>query len=140
MDELYKSLEAAKELLNDEIKKLTKKGDITPAELENMTKALCAIEKIKEIQSIDAEWDDGMSGRSYRMPGRSYGVMHYQDMQPYDMSGRHTRIGGAYDHGYSGHSIKDRMIAKLESMYDEAKTDHERQMVDEWISRLADNK
>ena len=39
----------------------------------------------------------------------------------------------------SGHSIKDRMIDKLESMYDEAKTDHERQIVDEWIARLNSN-
>ena len=40
------------------------------------------------------------------------------------------------DDGYSGHSIKDRMIAKLEGMYDEAKTDHERQVIDQWIGRL----
>jgi len=45
--------------------------------------------------------------------------------------------GGYYDdHRYSRHSIKDRMISKLESMYDDAKTDHEKQIVDEWIRRI----
>ena len=38
--------------------------------------------------------------------------------------------------GYSGHSIQDRMIDKLEQMYDEAKTEHERQVVQDWINRL----
>ena len=37
---------------------------------------------------------------------------------------------------YSGHSIKDRMVSQLEAMYDEAQTEHERQMVDEWIKRI----
>ena len=35
--------------------------------------------------------------------------------------------------GYSGHSIKDHMVARLEKMYDEAQTDHERQIINEWI-------
>lgn len=33
------------------------------------------------------------------------------------------------DMGYSGHSVKDRMVAKLESMMDMAKSDYERQEV-----------
>ena len=40
------------------------------------------------------------------------------------------------ENGYSGHSIKDRMIAQLEKMYDEAQTEHERQTVNDWIRRL----
>lgn len=45
----------------------------------------------------------------------------------------------SYRDGYSGHSIKDRMVARLEDMMDEAKTDHERQTVSEWINRLQSN-
>lgn len=37
---------------------------------------------------------------------------------------------------YSGHSLKDRMVAKLEEMYDDVKNDHERQMLDTWMRRL----
>lgn len=40
--------------------------------------------------------------------------------------------------GYSGHSIKDRMIDALEKMYDTAQTEHERQTVNEWI-RILEN-
>ena len=43
--------------------------------------------------------------------------------------------GDNYDHMY-GHSIKDRMIAKLETMYDEAKSEHERQMVSNAINHI----
>lgn len=38
--------------------------------------------------------------------------------------------------GRSNHSIKDRMVDSLERMYDEAQTDHERGMLDEWIRKI----
>ena len=41
-----------------------------------------------------------------------------------------------YSRGYSGHSIKDRMIDSLERMYDEANTEHERQVLDEWMNKI----
>lgn len=156
MEDLKKSLDSLKDLLNEEIKKVTKKADITPVELENMTKTLCLIEKIKMVEQ-DGEYmdsfEEGQSGRYY--PNRSYGMggQHWDDPRMYDglsgrrmrspstgryMSGNSTRSYGMPDPGYSGHSIKDRMIAKLEEMYDEAKTEHERQIVDEWINRLED--
>lgn len=155
MEELKKSLDSLKEVLNEEIKKVTKKADITPTELENMTKTLCLIEKIKMIEEGGEYWDEeGQSGRSYTMNrngGYSYGM---PDPYYYDgMSGRRMRspstgryvsgnrsYGMSEGYGYSGHSIKDRMIAKLEEMYDEASTDHERQVVNEWIDRLGGNK
>ena len=61
----------------------------------------------------------------------------------YDSSGNYRSFEGGNSsrryhdgNGYSGHSIQDRMIDKLERMYDEARTDHERRIVDEWINRL----
>lgn len=36
----------------------------------------------------------------------------------------------------SGHSIKDRMVAKMEQLYDEAHGDHERQIISNEINRL----
>lgn len=142
MDEqLNKSLGMLKDALNEEIKKVTKKNDITPVELENMTKTLCLIEKIKMIEEGAEYWGNE--------EGRSYGTMpDYRDGWSYGYSGRRMRSpstgrytsGTSYGPGYSGHSIKDRMVAKLEEMYDEAKTEHERQIVDEWINRLRDEK
>ncbi len=170
-----KTLENLKETLEDEIKKIVKKGDITPAELENVQKAVCTIDMIKKMENGQSEgmMEGDSYGYSNRMPyyhmprygsynDRSHGDS-YNDRSYGDYSGRryyHDSYGddemyrgdshrrgrspvtgryisrGHYDDGYSGHSIKDRMVAKLESMYDEAKTDHERQTVDEWINRL----
>lgn len=57
----------------------------------------------------------------------------------YDEGASTRRYYDANNHnGYSGHSIQDRMIDQLEKMFDEAKTEHERQTVKEWIRRLRD--
>ena len=50
----------------------------------------------------------------------------------YDDNGYSRR----YFNGYSGHSIQDRMIDKLERMMDEAQSEHERQTVQSWINCL----
>lgn len=74
-------------------------------------------------------YDESYHGDSYRR-GRS------------PVTGRYISRGEdhmSYRDGYSGHSIKDRMVARLEDMMDEAKTDHERQTVSEWINRLQSN-
>lgn len=118
MEKLYSDL---KEMVEDEIRRVVKKNDITPAELENLTKAVCLIEKLKMMEN------GGYSQTGYNNEGMSN--MYRNRSYRSDMD--------SYDRGYSGHSIRDRMIAKLESMYDEAKTDHERQTVDEWINRLS---
>ena len=39
--------------------------------------------------------------------------------------------------GYSTHSIRDRAIAKLEEMFDEAQSRHEEQFIQDWIDRLS---
>lgn len=115
-----KVLEKLEETVLDEIQKVTKKSDLTPAELDSMTKAVCLLEKISEIKSNEEFGDSYTSGS------------RYHSMRPSSMMPR-RRI---YDSGRSGHSIKDRMIAKLEEMYDEANSEHERSIVDEWINRL----
>lgn len=179
---MEKTLEHLKETLEDEIKKITKKGDITPAELESVQKAVCTIDMIKRMNEGESEgrsmdgsygsyrgysrrnmrfnpmayegsygdysersyndsyddrmYHDGGSYRNYR-DGRSYDNYHGDSYRRgrSPVTGRYISRG-QYDDGYSGHSIKDRMVAKLEDMYDEAKTDHERQTVNEWINRL----
>ena len=54
----------------------------------------------------------------------------------YDSSHRYYD-GGSRNSGYSGHSKRDRMIAALEEMYDNAQTNHEREFVQEWLERLS---
>lgn len=143
------TLEGLKDLLEKEIRKVTKKDDITPAELENMTKALCLLEKIKEIEHMQGGQERGYSMEHDEHSRRAYPVTHdgnsYGGMVPavdgVTYRGRPMvdtgRSYGTEHHGYSGHSIRDRMVAKLEEMYDQAGTEHERQVVDDWIRRLS---
>lgn len=145
MDNLNKALEKAIDSLEDIIKGLTRKDNMTPADLEHLSKTICTIERIKNIQR---ENDGGeYSENSYRR-GRSRTTGRYMSRDGnsggyYDSSNNSNR--GYYDgnssryydsSGYSGHSIKDRMIARLEEMFDEAQSEHERQVVQEWIDRL----
>ena len=138
---MEKELNRLKEMLEDELGKITKKGDITPAELENATKAVCLIEKIRELEgSMDNEHSEGYSNARY--PRMHYGG-DFDEYSGYNHSrsphtGRYV-VRGSYG-DYSGHSINDRMVAKLEEMYDEAKTDHERETVETWIRRLRSDK
>lgn len=141
---MEKTLTDLKHLLKDELQKIIQKNDITPAELDNVKKALCAIKESLEIEDI-LYGEDGYSVRSsyayhphgtisYRR-GRDMNTGRYVSRSDGRMS-RRDRMDYSMDDGYSGHSIKDRMVAKLESMIDEAGGEHEREMINEWIDRL----
>ena len=150
---MEKTLQSVKDMLEDEIKKIVKKGDISANELANLEKAVCIADRVDEMLSRSEE------GSSYGMDGmyssrRMYPRMMYGDEDAMQsgrrgrspVTGRYVSRGmdpyygrGYYDDmstGYSGHSINDRMIAKLEEMYDSAKTDHEKETVNKWIKRL----
>ena len=86
------------------------------------------------------------SENSYRR-GRSRTTGRYMSRDNsndyYDNSGRNYRDSGNSSRryndssGYSGHSLKDRMIAKLEEMLDDTQSRHEEQFINQWIDRLA---
>lgn len=108
-------LNELKALVETEIKKLTKKETLNPAEIDAAKKAVDLLEKIDKIQN-DCYDDEGYSERRGRNP----------------MNGRYMSM----HRGYSGHSIKDRMVSKLEAMMDEARSDYEREAIEEWIRKL----
>lgn len=132
-----------KSTLEDALRSIAEKKNISPSDIETATKALCALEQIKVMEG------GGYSESSYRRR-RSHDGGSYRsyegasnDTMSRDGSYRRSHDGsydGSYEAGYSGHSIKDRMVAKLEEMYDQAKSEHERQIVDEWINRLGGQK
>ena len=152
-----KTLEKIKDAVEEAIRPIVAKGaNINAAELDVLTKAVCTIDKIQQLQdgnsyedySRNRSYDDGNSynsydnGNSYRR-GRSSVTGRYisRDAMPhFDGSTSRRFYDGEisrHDNGYSGHSIKDRMIAQLEKMYDEAQTEHERNLVDNWMRRIA---
>lgn len=126
MEQIFNTL---KDRLTDEVKKIARKNDMTPADLEIAKEAVCLIDKIEEMdtrKSTDAMMSAGVyyphmqSGANMRSP----------------VTGRYISGTVDYDHRMSGHSFRDRMIARLEPMYDEAQSEHERKMLSEWITRI----
>lgn len=144
---MHKTLEKIQDAVEEAIRPIIAKGSsMTAAELDVLTKAVCTIEKINQIENDRADYSNGQSfddeGNSYRR-GRSATTGRYvsRDAMPMSRaegySSRRFYDGDASrSGGYSGHSIKDRMVSQLEKMYDEAQTDHERQVVNTWIRRI----
>ena len=136
--------------VEDVIRDLTNKKDVSLHDLEALTKSVCLVEKINELEEGGNVEGGGYSERgmsrhypmdyaegSYRR-GRNPVTGQYVSRDgggSRDSSHRYYD-GGSRNSGYSGHSMRDRAIAKLEGMYDEARTDHERQFLDECIRMI----
>lgn len=117
-----KIIENTREALEEHIKLIIRKGgNMSPPDIDFLTKDICALEALKRIEN----YDNPVPLESSYSRGHS---MNSNSTRYYDGASRHN--------GYSGHSIQDRMIDCLEHMIDDAQTDYERQTVKEWISRL----
>ena len=119
------------EMLDKMIADLNKKANITSSELSSLKEAYELRMALQEC------YGDGMKepesyGR-YTMHG-SYSGMRGRS----PVTGRYVSRDGMMHDDYmmSGHSIKDRMIARLEGMYDEAKSEHERDEIRKEIRRI----
>lgn len=139
------------ELVEKSIEELNKKSTLTPAELESLKKAYELRMEIQDCYGVDEMSDMGSyNSYGYNMGPNSYG--HFNMRGSYDpqmsmMRGR-SPVTGRYISrdpmmhddmmmdNRSGHSIKDRMVARLEAMYDEAKSEHERDEIRKEIRRI----
>lgn len=137
---MKKTLENTKEAIKDELKKLVKKGDLTPAEMDTVFKA---VDTIKDICEMCHEDPEGNYSAGYSGAQGSYGSQSYYGQARSPVTGRyissgmpHGNMRVSYGENYSGHSIKDRMVARLEPMYDEAQSDYERQLIQNTINRI----
>lgn len=142
-----KMLEKTREAIEDHIQMIIRKGaNMTPPEIDILTKDICALEALKRIEDYNEGYSENSynsSGNSYRR-GRSQTTGRYVSRDSYHDGGssndggssQRYYDGGSGNSGYSGHSIQDRMVDRLERMYDEAQNEHERQTVQQWITRL----
>ena len=128
--------------LQAEMKKIDNAGQFTPGQTSTLLDAVKLMLKIKEYE----EWLEGrgMSEYSQRNYARSYGESSYAQPRS-TITGRFMSHGmhdggymrsANYDSGYSGHSTKDRMIARLEDMMGEAKNEYEAQMIRDTIMQI----
>ena len=127
-----RELENLKELYLDEIRKINKKGELTPADAEAAKKALEAIEKIDDICCDEDDMHDEYSERySEYMPYRR----RMPDMYP-KRRGR-SATTGRYISRHDGSSV-DKMIRKLEMMKYDAPDSETMTAIDNVISKLED--
>lgn len=122
------------EILDSCIEDMNKKKDLTPNDLEMLCKAYKLRNELKcDEEMMSSEWDESSSMYSRRnvMPRVYMDDAHYAPMRS-PVTGRYVSRDG----GMSGHSLKDRMIAKLEGMYDEAQSEYEREEIRKEIRRI----
>lgn len=126
MNDHMETLYAFSDLLDSEINKIVKRGTINPSELEAADKAVCLLIKI----------DNHLDGNEDSMASGEWGYSHMPRFNRSYGTNDNRAMNLSYKRSMSGHSIKDRMIARLEGMYDEAQTDHERQMIEAEIHKI----
>ena len=124
------------EMLEDELKEIVKKGDISPNELERVYRAVDIIKDIKTIEAMEDGGysnEGGMSNRGYSYRGGSYegsydgsyeggnsnramrGSYAYDDgsyRRGRDARGRYT----SREDGYSREEDKEQMLKHIEQM------------------------
>lgn len=126
-------MEELKKLVTKELEKMIEKGTMSPTELKVAMDAVCLLEKIGRVEYMDNYEDEGYSGEDWPM-GRNGSYMRGRSPR----TGRYMSRGGSYDMERSGHSIKDRIIDKLERMMDESSSEYERQTIRNYINDLRD--
>ena len=121
------------EMLDDELREVVKKGDISPTELDRVYKAVDIIKDIKTIEAMeDYSYDDYSRKYSYADENMSYNMSNARRGRDGDGDGRYSedasyRRGGrgrysregsynSYEQGYSGHDDKQQMLQKIEQM------------------------
>ena len=137
----------ALDALEREIKGITKKETMSPAELVNLKEALCAAKSIMDIVGeLPTEANDANSNgysSSYSIkPGFKYEYSGHMPDYSY-RRGRSMTTGRYVSRGndnYSGHSIHDRMIAKLEELYDESPSNYDHKVIDDGIRMIEQHK
>ena len=121
-----KELETLKEMYLDEIKKINKKGELTPADADAAKKALEAICMIDDICCDD--WDEGNSKRPYRMSRR-----HMMPDMYYDRRGRSATTGRYVSRRADA---VDTIVRKLETMLNGNPDEETRDAIEFAIEKL----
>lgn len=136
-----KALEELKELLEKEVEKIARKGEISLAEVEAMYKVVDIIKDIGEIEEMEGGEEEEYSNRGYARRGysgrRSYGGGSYRRGR--DSNGRYvSREGGSYRsyRGYSMEEAKDEMMSRLEEAMNSATNERERQAIMQCMDKL----
>lgn len=138
-----------KDLIFKEMQKINAKGDISSADLCNLKYASQTLTSLSTYEAMEEEYGDDASfamGRRSMRGNQSYGGMSYNDESWRRGRGANgqfvSRMGDprmepyAYANEYSGHSVEDRTIEMLEHQMDNAKSDYDRQFIQNQIRSI----
>lgn len=124
--------EKLKEMLCDELEKITRKGELTAGSLDTVDKLTHAIKSIVTIMAMDDEYEDGYSradgdhmtsGRRYSYAGRGRGARR-------DSMGRYSR--GGYSYG----DARDDMVKELRELMNDAPDEQTKKEFQRFISKM----
>lgn len=124
--------EKLKEMLCDELEKITRKGELTAGSLDTVDKLTHAIKSIVTIMAMDDEYEDGYSradgdhmtsGRRYSYAGRGRGARR-------DSMGRYSRGGYSYD------DARDDMVKELRELMNDAPDEQTKKEFQRFISKM----
>ena len=115
-NELVSVLDSLEMSIARELRMLNQKPTLSANEIKAATDAMCLLEKIKMYKEDDGEYEMSRMSHTRRSP----------------VTGRYV----SRNMGYSGHSVHDKMIAKLETAYDDAESQYERDEIHKEIEHL----
>lgn len=125
--------------LEDMLEPIVKKGDISPTELDNVkdaVKSIYYIETIKAMKEYGNSNDYSYNGNSYRGSYRYDNMRGSYDDGYSERRGRDSRGRYTSRDNYSRHDEKEQMIERLERKLDMAKSEAERQAINDMIREL----
>lgn len=150
------------DMLNDELKKISKKDEITSMDLENIYKMVDIVKDVTTVEAMKKAEQEGYSRDYARDYARGYsedyanaygsyrnsydgrrgrdgdGDGRYSEDSSYrrgrDSMGRYTSRGNSYD-GYSGDSKED-MISHLQEMMRNARNEDEKESYRKALEQL----
>lgn len=124
-----------KDKMEDELKSICRKDEMTPVDLENTYKIVDILKDITTIEAMHQADFSGNSGTYMDNYSRGWDV-DYSYARGRDARGRYTsRDGGSYNDGYSRTS-KEEMIDHLTGMMRSARTEEERENYRKTIDQL----
>lgn len=136
--------------MEDELKSICRKEEITPVDLDNIYKMIDIIKDVTTVDAMHKAEQEGYSGNNMYDYSRGWDA-DYSYARGRDSRGRYTSRDGSYEnsnrgrsyegsrdrsYGYSGHG-NDEMIEHLTGMMRSARSEEERENYRKTIEQLS---
>lgn len=136
----YELIEKLDKMIEKELTKMTEKGDLMPNDVENVTKAVCLLHKLRHENEDDMmENGEGMYSQKYYPNPMS--ISFSRNGNSYErgrnsVTGRYMSRDNGYSYGDNGYSQgrHDDLISQLEMLRSRAANEQERRMIDQWMN------